>query len=149
MFLDQLSPRIHSEYSVQRHSHLFIWINILERRTFLRDLYKIRVMFANFATSTYCCPVSKSSIERFCVWIEQIFNIGQTFDFKLLWLLLNDLPEIERKDISCYMTLTLLFKAYAVFCVFSDLWNAENRLLGLSSTGPNGSIVPLSLTQCR
>lgn len=123
MFLDELSLRIHSEYSVQRYSHLFIRINILERRTFLRDLHKIKVMFANFATSTYCCPVSKSSIERFCVWIEQIFNIGQTFDFKLFWLLLNDLPEIERKDISYYMTLTLLFKAYTVcvLCVFQPV----------------------------
>lgn len=39
MFLDELSLRIHSEYSVQRHSNLFIWINILERRTFLRNLH--------------------------------------------------------------------------------------------------------------
>lgn len=33
--------------------------------------------------------------------------------------------------------------------VASDLWKAENRLLGLSSTGPMGSMVPRSLTQCR
>lgn len=110
MFLDELSLRIHSEYSVQRHSHLFIWINILERRTLLRDLhtvYQMKVMLANIATCTYCCPVSKSSIEGFCVWIEQIFYIGQTFDFKLFWLFLNDLPEIERKDIDYYVVLSL------------------------------------------
>lgn len=31
----------------------------------------------------------------------------------------------------------------------TDLCRAEKRLLGLSSTGPMGSMVPRSLTQCR
>jgi len=78
----------------------------------------MKVMLANIATCAYCCPVSKSSIEGFCVWIEQIFYIGQTFDFKLFWLLLNDLPEIERKDISYDVASSLFFKAYICFvCV--------------------------------
>lgn len=34
-------------------------------------------------------------------------------------------------------------------CVYNHLCSAENRLLGLSKTGPCGNMVPLSLTQCR
>ena len=42
-----------------------------------------------YATTTYSGSVSKSSIKRFCVWEKQVFDVCQTLDFKLLWLLFN------------------------------------------------------------
>lgn len=69
----------------------------------------MKVTLAFLATSTYCFSVSKSSIEGFCAWIEQVFNVVQTFNFKLFWLLLNDLPEIKRKDISYNMAFLQFF----------------------------------------
>lgn len=79
--------------------------------------------------------------------MEKLFNVRQTLDLELLWFFLNHLPMHARQ------TRSLTFHSQRSCGDFesmvSDLWKAENRLLGLSSTGPMGSMVPRSLTQCR
>lgn len=67
MFLHELSFGVHREYPVQRHSHLLVRVHI-------------------------SWSVSKSSIEGFCVREKQVFDVCQTLDFKLLWLLFDHFP---------------------------------------------------------
>lgn len=40
-------------------------------------------------SGTYGRPVPKSSIEGLCVWEKQVFDVCQTLDFELFWLLFN------------------------------------------------------------
>lgn len=42
-----------------------------------------------YPSTTYSRPVPESSIEGFCVREKQVFDVCQTLDFKLLWLLFN------------------------------------------------------------
>lgn len=46
---------------------------------------------------TYSCTVSKSSIERLCVWIEKVLDVSQTLNFEFFWLFLNDLPGTQKR----------------------------------------------------
>ena len=115
-----------------------------------------------------CCahsgPVSEGSIEGFSVWVKQVLDVRQTLHLELFGLFLNHLPV---PNTHTHTTHILTLPSYhtvneTLGCVLPAFWSgvdvcvcvphlcrADNRLLGLSSTGPMGSMVPLSLTQCR
>lgn len=64
MLLHQLTLGVDGEDSIQGHSHLLVGIHIGR-------------------------PVPKSSIKGLCVWEKQVFDVCQTLDFELFWLLFN------------------------------------------------------------
>ena len=46
--------------------------------------------------------VAKSTVERFSVWVEKVLNVCETLDLKLLWFLLDHLP--EQHDMTWHQT---------------------------------------------
>lgn len=59
-----------------------------------RTLY----MLLQTPSDTYSWPVSKSSIKGLCIWEKQVFDVCQTLDFKLFWLLFNHFSVKTNKE---------------------------------------------------
>lgn len=97
----------------------------------------------------YRGSVSKCCIKWLLVGEEEILDVVETLHLEYLWFPLNHLPVKHTRATVKQRNAHSCSCIFYVFSCMRNLCRAEKRLLGLSRTGPMGSMVPLSLTQWR